>query len=482
MTSLLTLQSNHFIKKTFSNKKYHKNSKAWFGPRCRNARVIYNTARKNFNINKTQENKNILNQSSKDYKHTMNHFIQKNKFENETKLRQMSRSKPKDYWKFLNSLKQKTNQKHPPLEELYQHFKTMNTSTIDESDTTEPDINIQYEDEILNCPITVTEIEKMIKKTKNMKAPGNDFLINEYFKSSITLMLPIYCLLFNKILDTGIMPDSWLEGSIMPIFKNKGSPLSPENYRPITLLSCLGKLFTSILNDRLTHFLDENWILSENQAGFRHKYSTLDHIYSLNFLIEMIRSKKNKLFCSYIDFSRAFDSVWRSGLWSKIIHSGINGKFIQVIKNMYSNIKSSVALNGQQSMFFPSEIGVRQGENLSPVLFSLFLNDLEDFLVFNNNNGITLHYNQEEVSYYLQILVLLYADDTVIISDSAESFQKCLNDFYTYCQHWKLNINLDKTKVIVFGSNKRSKYAFKLGSTLLETVDQLLYFHHLEVS
>ena len=88
----------------------------------------------------------------------------------------------------------------------------MNTSNIDESENTEPDINIQYEDEILNCPIIPAEIEKMIKKTKNMKAPGNDFLINEYFKSSITLMLPIYCLLFNKILDTGIMPDSWLEG------------------------------------------------------------------------------------------------------------------------------------------------------------------------------------------------------------------------------------------------------------------------------
>ena len=91
--------------------------------------------------------------------------------------------------------------------------------------------------------------------------------------------MPLYTCLFNAALDSGILPDSWLIGKIQRIFKNKGDPLLPEIYCPITLLSCLGKLFTSILNDRLTCFLDENEMLSETQTGFRKDYSTLDNIF-----------------------------------------------------------------------------------------------------------------------------------------------------------------------------------------------------------
>lgn len=99
--------------------------------------------------------------------------------------------------------------------------------------------------------------------------PSNDFQINEYFIATYTAMIPIYCSPLNKILDTGIMPDTWLEGIIIPLYKNKGSASYPANYRPITILSCLGKLFTAILNERLGIFLDNYMLLAENQAGFR---------------------------------------------------------------------------------------------------------------------------------------------------------------------------------------------------------------------
>ena len=151
----------------------------------------------------------------------------------------------------------------------------------------------------------------MISKLNNSKTPSNDLILNEHIKTTKHIMLPIYCTFFNKILDTGILPESWSEGIILPIYKNKGSHLSPSNYRPITILSCLGKLFTSALNLRLNTFLDMHDKLLENQAGFRQKYSTTDHIFVLNFLIELIRSQKKKFFVSYVDFSRAFDSIWR---------------------------------------------------------------------------------------------------------------------------------------------------------------------------
>ena len=93
----------------------------------------------------------------------------------------------------------------------------------------------------------------------------------------------MYVKLFNKILDTGIMPTEWLIGLIVPLYKNQGDIQDINNYRGITLLSCIGKLFTSILNERLSRYSDAMYIIiSETQAGFRHGYYTLDHIFLLN--------------------------------------------------------------------------------------------------------------------------------------------------------------------------------------------------------
>ena len=98
-------------------------------------------------------------------------------------------------------------------------------------------------------------------------------------------MCSLYVKLFNKILDTGIMPTVWLIGLIVPLYKNQGDIQDINNYRGITLLSCIGKLFTSILNERLSRYSDAmNIIISETQAEFRHGYCTLDHIFFLNQL------------------------------------------------------------------------------------------------------------------------------------------------------------------------------------------------------
>jgi hypothetical protein len=167
-------------------------------------------------------------------------------------------------------------------------------------------------------------------------------------------MLPVYNKLFNIILDTGIFPERWTQGIILPIYKNKGNAQSPENYRPITLLSCLGKLFTAIINNRLTKFSDEFNIIKNNQAGFRKIHSTIDNLFVIQSLIDLLKLQKKKLFCAFIDFKQAFDTVWRQGLWYKLIQNNINGKCFNVIKNMYENIKSCVKTNSGVTPFFPS--------------------------------------------------------------------------------------------------------------------------------
>ena len=406
----------------------------------------------------------------------MNKYIRKFNKKTEHKLRNLQSKKPKEYWKILNSIKNKKQHKTPEIQELFNFFKDSFTAEYDTDDenislNTNPDENNQY----LNSAITSAEIEKCISALKNSKSPGTDNILNEYIKNTKEMFLPLYVKLFNAILDTGLIPSTWIEGMIVPIYKNKGDETNAENYRLITLISCFGKLFTAVLNNRLNSYLEDNGLLNENQAGFRHGYSTTDHIFTLHCLIELLKHQKKKLFCTFIDFSKAFDSVWRIGLWKKLLDTKINGKFFNVIHNLYHNIKSCILLNNEKSSFFSSNCGVRQGENLSPVLFALFLNDLEHYLRKRHNNGVLINFDSEDFYIFFKLIVLLYADDTIIVAEDAESLQKCLDDFATYCNEWKLNINVDKSKVVVFGSRNNKAFNFKLGAHTLEIVDNYKY-------
>ena len=176
----------------------------------------------------------------------------------------------------------------------------------------------------INVPFTEKEIITAVKNLKNIKSEGLNNILNEQLKSTIQVMSPIYVKLFNIIFDTGLVPESWAIGNILPIFKNKGNPNLPENYRPITLLSCFGKLFTSILNTRITQFLEDNGILNSCQAGFRKGFSTSDNLFIIQSLIEISKANKKKLFCAFIDFKQAFDKVWRDGLWHKLQNTRID--------------------------------------------------------------------------------------------------------------------------------------------------------------
>ena len=257
-------------------------------------------------------------------------------------------------------------------------------------------------------------------------------------------MIPTYVKLFNLIFNTGIIPENWTIGVIKPIYKNKGELNRPENYRPISLLSCFGKMFTYILNNRLNVFAEKSNLINGVQAGFRKNHSTIDNLFILNSLINLVQSDKKKLFCCFIDFKQAFDSVWKVGLWRKIQNENINGKCFNVIYNLYNNIKSKIVTKDGSSDFFCCLNGVRQGENLSPFLFSIFLNDLEQFLSNQNVTGVERGTGTDQAALFLKVFILLYADDTVLFSESENDLQEALTCFKDYCDRWKLKINVEK--------------------------------------
>ncbi len=123
--------------------------------------------------------------------------------------------------------------------------------------------------------------------------------------------------LFNSVLSRGIYPEMWARGYIIPIHK-KGNASDPNNYRGITISSNIGKLFNNVLNSRLTIYLNENNLISEQQIGFRKKCRTSDHMFILKCIMEQYRQSKNKLYICFVDFAKAFDGVWHKGLLYKM--------------------------------------------------------------------------------------------------------------------------------------------------------------------
>ena len=139
----------------------------------------------------------------------------------------------------------------------------------------------------------------------------------------------------------------------------------------------------------------------------------------------------------------------RISLWKKLIDCGINGKVLRVVKNIYTKAKSCVKIGNKISDFFPCRIGVRQGENLSPLLFALYLNDFESYLS-NHYTGLNELFQEgnrslkdENIDVFMKLYCLLYADDTAILAESENELQKALAALSGYCKLWKLEVNID---------------------------------------
>ena len=279
------------------------------------------------------------------------------------------------------------NNNENPTNKLYDHFKKLH-SAPDISTLSAFQINVlevkkrlensnHFQSE-LDYPISIEEIAKAIKKLKAKKAAGLDRIRNEMIKTSSEFIKSSLEKLLNLIISylIRVFPTSWSNGIITALHKS-GNKDDPSNYRGVCISSCLGKLFCSILNTRLLNFSNNHKILHRSQIDFSPAHRTSDHIFSLRTLIDqhLTHSPRGKLYTCFVDFKKAFDSIWHQGLLYKLLKYNIGGTFYKIFSNMYSHSNCCVQGNYNRSEFFNYDKGVRQGCILSPLLFSLYLNE-----------------------------------------------------------------------------------------------------------
>ncbi|KAK6187305.1 hypothetical protein SNE40_005366 [Patella caerulea] len=290
-----------------------------------------------------------------------------------------------------------------------------------------------------------SEIRDIITSLTVGKASGPDCINHKILKSCCTSLANPLTNLFNFLLENSVFPDQWKEAHVTPILK-KGTPSSINNYRPISLLSCIGKIFERCLYKYIYNFFLDHKILTPLQSGFIKNDSTVYQLLDIYDQICIALDEGKEVRSVYFDISKAFDRVWHRGLLSKLHAVGIRGNIHRILESYLSNRQQSVVIDGVSSNSSTIHAGVPQGSVLGPLLFVAYINDLVNDVTSN---------------------IRLFADDTslyLIIEDPASS-QRILNlDLCTiskWASTWKVAFNPNKTTSITF-SRKQNPSFFQL--------------------
>ena len=403
---------------------------------------------------------------------------------------------PKKFWNHIKNLGPNKKQKLPKCVEINGHLISDEDSVINHwknefenlyqksnADTSgdiisfandiagkinqlEIDSSISINNEI-NGPISLAETRTAIKNLKLRKATGVDLIKNEIIKTPgiERLVHSMFCNCFTM----GMLPSKWKQGIISPIPKGAMTNIYlPMNYRGLMLLSTLEKCYTSILNNRIYNYCESNNIIVDEQGGFRKGYSCQDQIYTLISTINSCFTNKKSCYCAFVDQKKYFDFINCDLLRFRLLASNINGNIYKSIVNLYSRTTVRIKINNQLSKEFVIENGIFQGETLSPLLASLYLNDLVQ-CINCAKLGVEVSGNM--------ISILLYADDIVLIAPTEEKLQQELDILEKWTNNWQLTCNQNKTKIVHFRSPHVSKttYAFHLNDEKLEVVSCYKY-------
>ena len=300
-------------------------------------------------------------------------------------------------------------------------------------------------------PVTLAELMEVIRSLKKKSAPGEDNLSNTALrhlpKKDVVQLLSI----FNSSLELGYFPEPWKKAKVIFIKKPDKDPLFPDNYRPISLLPTIGKLYERLVLTRMRDHIEDNNLIPFVQFGFRFEHSTtLQLLRVINFASQAIDEKKHVVM-TLLDVQRAFDTVWHPALINKLITLQFPFKLVQIVSHFLKNRSFRAVCN--KSLSSPKILcaGVPQGSVLSPTLFNIFTYDLPDSITQSSGN----------------ILVACYADDVAILSRSCnnvlavEYMQEALEEAEEWYDRNRLKLNTSKTVAIQI-SRRRQQTARKL--------------------
>ena len=298
--------------------------------------------------------------------------------------------------------------------------------------------------------LSLRELEEALRKLKQKKAPGPDGITNEMLKHLGPGTKRLLLSIFNQSWFTGTVPTGWKEAQMRPIPKKGKDKRDPTSYRPISLLSCVGKLLEKIINKRLLWHLEENSALAPTQTGYRQHHSTEDQLAFLTQEIEDAFQEKKKVLAIFFDMSKAFDKVWKEGLLLKLLQVGVRGKMYRWLSDYLFNRTARVKVDGTTSNLVKLREGVPQGGVISPTLFLIFINDITTAVPKHVSN--TLH-----------------ADDFAAwcaeehTTTATYRMQNAINAVCKWTKDWALELNTTKTVSTLFSlSTSKEKVTLKL--------------------
>lgn len=313
-------------------------------------------------------------------------------------------------------------------------------------------------DEVIdyNLPFSMWELEFSLKLCKGL-SPGPDNVLYEMIRRLPLEVKSIQLQLYNQIWQKGVIPDDWKLAHIVPI-------LLASSYRPISLISCLGKVLERMVNRRLQWILERGQLLWSEQSAFRRRRSTLDNLVILESEIHYAFVNKQVVVVVLFDIKNAFDSVWRFGILRALHNWGFKGNLPKFIMNYLSGTHFQVFVNGTLSTKRTTKYGVPQGSALSSTLFSIAVNGIINCLSQN-------------------VKGLLYADDLLIfcrsrsIEFARRNVQAAVNRISTCCETSGLRISAEKRKCIMFSRRRGDNPSIELniGSQPVPCVDQVRF-------
>ncbi|EYC43943.1 hypothetical protein Y032_0476g2139 [Ancylostoma ceylanicum] len=331
------------------------------------------------------------------------------------------------------------------------------------------------EDEYVIPSVLPSEVRHAIKSVKNRTAPGPDRIRPEHLKNLPTALVNTLARLFTRYRSECKVPSQWKTSRTVLLYK-KGDPQDIGNYRPICLLSEAYKLFTRVILNRIERTLDEGQPCE--QAGFRKGFTTIDHIHTVTKLIEVSREYKMPLcltlievsreykilLClTFIDLKKAFDTIETEAVLEALGNQGVPTQYIRIFRGLYSNFTTRIS-PFYDDITIDVRRGVRQGDTVSPKLFTATLEDVMRRLEWDNMgvrvDGRLLHH-------------LRFADDIVLITPSITQAERMLADFDDACG--KIGLQLNLTKTMFMRNGWVSNAPFSLNGTTISECSSYVY-------